>query len=107
MVAPKEASTCRSKGPKGEWIERTYDYVIASGSLKGKISQMEVAEDFESRPHNKCLLWLKEKRRCRNGMSRSCRRCFRVAAEEGCQDEAPKKEVEKKRKKMRTAEGER
>ena len=51
VVAPKEASTCRSKGPKGEWIERTYDYVIASGSLKGKISQMEVVEDVESRPH--------------------------------------------------------
>ena len=44
-------STCRSKGPKEEWIERTYDYVVASGSLKGKILQMEVVEDFESRPH--------------------------------------------------------
>ena len=32
----KEASTCRSKGPTGEWVERTFDYVIASGSLKGK-----------------------------------------------------------------------
>ena len=31
VVAPKEASTCRSKGPKEEWIERTYDYVVASG----------------------------------------------------------------------------
>ena len=28
-----------------------YDYVIACDSLKGKISQMEVLEDFESRPH--------------------------------------------------------
>ena len=44
VVAPKEASTC-------ERIERIYDYVIASGSLKGKSSQMEVVEDFESRPH--------------------------------------------------------
>ena len=51
VVAPKEASTCRSKGPQGEWIERTFDYVIASGSLKGKISQMEVVGDFESRPN--------------------------------------------------------
>ena len=51
VVAPKEASTCRSKGPKGEWIERTHDYATASGSLKGKISQMEEVEDFESRPH--------------------------------------------------------
>ena len=30
---------------------KNYDYVIASGSLKGKILQMEVVEDFESRPH--------------------------------------------------------
>ena len=59
---------------------------------------MEVAEDFESRPHNQCLLWLTEKRRCRNGVSRGCRRCSRVTAEKGCQDEAPKKEVEKKRR---------
>ena len=44
-------TTCRSKGPKGEWIERTNDEVIASGSLKGNILQMEVVEDFESRPH--------------------------------------------------------
>ena len=36
---------------KKMWIERTYDYVIASGSLIGKIAQMEVIENFESRPH--------------------------------------------------------
>ena len=50
VVVPKEASTCRSKGPKGEWIERTYDYVIACHSLRRQISQMKVVEDFESRP---------------------------------------------------------
>ena len=48
-------STCRLKGPKDVWIERTYDYVVASGSLKGKISQMKVVEDFESRPHKAAL----------------------------------------------------
>ena len=37
------------KGAKGEWIEKVYDYVIACDSLKGKISQMEVVGDFESR----------------------------------------------------------
>ena len=64
VVAPREASTCRSKGPKGEWIERIYDYVIASGSLKGKILQMEVVEDFESRPHKSSVFCgCKEKRR--------------------------------------------
>ena len=51
VVAPEEASTCRSKGPKDEWIERAYDYASVSGSLKGKILQMEVVEDLESRPH--------------------------------------------------------
>ena len=51
LVAPKEASTCRSKGAKGEWIERTFDNVVACHSLKGQISQMEVVKDFESRPH--------------------------------------------------------
>ena len=55
VVAPKGASTCRSKGPKEEWIERTYDYVVASGSLQGKISQMEVEQDFESRPQKGLL----------------------------------------------------
>ena len=51
VVAPKETSTCRSKSPKGEWIEKTCDYVIACNSLRGKITQMKVVEDFESRPH--------------------------------------------------------
>ena len=37
MEAPQEVSTCRSKGPKGEVIERTHHYVIASRSLKGKV----------------------------------------------------------------------
>ena len=54
--APKEASTCKSKGPKGELIERTYDYVNASRSLRGKITQMEVWK-ISSQGHAKqCLL---------------------------------------------------
>ena len=35
----KVLSTCRSKGPNGELIERTYDYGIASHSLRGKIKK--------------------------------------------------------------------
>ena len=47
IEAPGEGvSTCRSKGPTGECIE---DYVIAV-SLQGTIKNMEVVEDFESRP---------------------------------------------------------
>ena len=52
MKAPEEGITTeRSKGPDVELIERTYDDVIASQSLQGKIEDMEVVEDFESRPH--------------------------------------------------------
>ena len=51
IKAPKEVSTCRANAPNGELIERTYDHVTSSRSLKGKITKMEVVEDFESRPH--------------------------------------------------------
>ena len=51
VVAPEKASTCRSKSAKGEWVEKVQDYVSACNSLKGKISQMKVMEDFESKPH--------------------------------------------------------
>ena len=50
VVAPKEASTCRSKGPKGEWIERTYDFFCVS-QLQEKFSQVKVVEDVGSRPY--------------------------------------------------------
>ena len=42
----KEYPRAGRKATKDVWIERTYDYVVASGSLRGKISQMEVVEDF-------------------------------------------------------------
>ena len=60
VVAAEKASTCRSKGTKAEWIEKVYDYVFACSSLKGKISQMEVVEDFVSRPH-KAVSFLDER----------------------------------------------
>ena len=52
-------STCRSKGSNGELIERTYN-VIACQSLDEKTKNMEIAEDFESRPH-KAVAFLIEK----------------------------------------------
>ena len=42
VVAPEEASTCRSKGPKDEWIDRTLIII-------------QMVEDFESRPHKLCF----------------------------------------------------
>ena len=49
VVAPEKASTCRSNGTKGEWIETNYDPVIAWS--KKKMSQLEVVENFESSLH--------------------------------------------------------
>ena len=46
MWPRKKASTCMSKGSKDERIERTCDHIVASGSLKGEISHMEVVEVF-------------------------------------------------------------
>ena len=51
VIAPEGLSTCKSKSAKGEWVEKVYDYVIACSSLKGIISDMQVIEDFESRPY--------------------------------------------------------
>ena len=48
---PEDASTCRSKCPKSEWVERIYDCVIACHSQRGTVSQKKVMEGFESRPH--------------------------------------------------------
>ena len=49
---PERSIHVQVERPKDVWIERTYDHVVASGSLKGKISQVEVVEDSESRPRN-------------------------------------------------------
>ena len=69
-VHPKEASRCRSKGQEEERTERTYDYVVASGSLKGKMSLMEVVEDFESRTH-KAVSSVAEREKEIKGMERA------------------------------------
>ena len=61
IKAPGEGvSTGRSNGPFDELNERTYDYVIASHGLQVKIKNMEVVEDFESRPH-KAVIFLVER----------------------------------------------
>ena len=75
VIAPEETSTCRSRDLNGEWIEKTYDYVIECGTLKGEISQMKVVEDFDSRQHKAVSFVVdRERRRFKNGTSRSCRR---------------------------------
>ena len=69
VIAPEGVSTCRSKNVKGYWVEKVYDYVIACSSPEGKNSDMQVIEDFESRPHN-AVIFVKEERKGRNGTSK-------------------------------------
>ena len=43
--------TCRSQRPDGVDIERMYDDVVACTGLEPKNREVEVVEDFDSRPH--------------------------------------------------------
>ena len=55
---------------KENGLRRFYDYVIACDSFKGKISQMKVVEDFESRPH-KAVSLVVEREKGDTGMERA------------------------------------
>ena len=76
VVAPLEVSTCRSKGPQGEWIEKTYDYVtkrvIASEET---FHRWRWLKTLSRRRTTQCPFWSKEKRRYR---------CSLATVEEGC-----------------------
>ena len=68
VIAPEGVSTCRSKNVKGDWVEKVYDCVIACSSPEGNFSDMQVIEDFESRPHN-AVIFVVEKGKA--GMERA------------------------------------
>ena len=61
MTAPEGVSTCRSRSAKGEWVEKVFDHVIAGSSLKGRISDMQVIEDFESNSKEERQEWNEQK----------------------------------------------
>ena len=51
VMTPEGVSACRSRSAEGELVADVYDYVKTCSSLKGIISDIQVIEDFESRPH--------------------------------------------------------
>ena len=102
-MAPEGVSKCRSKSAKGEWVEKENDYVKTCSSLKGRISNMQVIEKFESRPHKTVTFVVKEERKGRNGTNKNCRRRYLDTAEEDYQEEARKRKVGKKEKKAKKA----
>ena len=105
VTAPEGVSTCRSRSAKGELVEKACDYAMACSSQKGRISDMQVKEDFESRPH-KAVTFVVQR-----GKERQEQRRYLDTAEKDSQEEARKrkvgrngkkaKEVNKGRRKMR------
>ena len=90
IKAPREGvSTGRSKGPNGELIERTHDYVIASHGLQEEIKNMEVVRRFRIKTtQDGHFLGRKETTSSRCGVTRKCQKRFQDSAVEGCQEEA-------------------
>ena len=90
VVAVEKASTCRSKGTKGESTEKVHDCVIACHSLEAKISQMEVVEDNQQVEAAQSSILLGGKRKEDAGMERAeaAKGVAGVTVEEGYQVEA-------------------
>ena len=79
----EEVSTTRSKGLHGELFERTYCCVIASHSLQEMLRNVEVVEDFESRPL-KAVTFLAERetKNFRCGVNINCHKRLQDSAVE-------------------------
>ena len=70
LLPPPTREEVGKHHPKRGSFERLYDYVIACRSLQGKIKNMEVVEDFTSRPQGGSV---KMKRRWKNSEGRKCK----------------------------------
>ena len=92
-VRVKASQLADQNARKGELIESTYDYVIASRSLPGKIRNREVVGDFVSRPH-KTVSFVVGKGQRIPGVART-NKCLKhyQASVESCQEEAQQKKV--------------
>ena len=78
VVAPEEASTCKSNRPKRGVDRKNVRLRRCERQSHGKISTDGSVEHFESRPHNTVCFFCEERTKLRNGNSRSCRRCCLV-----------------------------
>ena len=74
-----------------------YDYVTACSSQKGKISDMQVIEDFESRPH-KAVTFIVEEGKAEVERAKKRRRRYQDTVEGGYQEEARKRKAGRKKK---------
>ena len=102
---PKKRLRADRKAQEGEWIERTNDYVIGSGCLKGKILEMEVVEDFESRPHKAVSFMVEREKEIREWNGEKMPKV--LPGKRGMlQEEAQKRKAKQKGRQMRTGERE-
>ena len=97
-----ERANCRAFNE--HWCQDGKVQLIACTSLKGKISDTKVIEDFESRPHKAVTFVVERERKGRNGVSKNCRRRYLDVVEEDYQEEAQKRQVGKKERKTREVE---
>ena len=85
-------------------MEKVFDYVIACSSPKGRISDMKVVEDFESRPHTSVTFVVERgKERLAWNEQKLLKALPGYTVEEDYQEEARKRKVEKKEKKAKEA----
>ena len=79
-----EVSTCRSKSPKGEVIERPYDFVMASRSLQGDIRNMECLEAF-AKPHRAVSFVVGRVKEIQEWREQHCMKRHQASVVESCQ----------------------
>ena len=79
---------------------------LLCSTQKGRISDMKVIDDFESRPHKAVtfVVQSKEERKDWTGTSKNCRRRFLDIVEEDYQEEERKRKVGKREKKAKELE---
>ena len=61
MVAPKEASMCTSKGPEGEWFEKSLISSLRVAVSKERSCRWNWWKTLNQYHIMQCLLWLKER----------------------------------------------
>ena len=74
METPKEASRCRSKSHKDEWMENFLRH--CKSVWEATLHRWRWLKISSQGRIKQCLLWPRETRRCNNGMGRRCLRAL-------------------------------
>ena len=95
-VVSKESDACSGSGrsvhmqvksAQGEWIERQKITLLRVSVSEDKFHRLMSWKTLNQDRIKLCPSWWRERRKYRNGMSRSWQRCCLATVEEGCQKE--------------------